>query len=51
MSETTGLYRGKHSSGMESAYVDKGVGKPFGIPRDQYEAKGYKPAYDKLPEK
>ena len=51
MTETTGVSRGKHSSGIEIAYVDKGVGNPIGIPRDQYEANGYKPSFDSLPEK
>lgn len=51
MSETTGVSRGKHSSGIEFAFVDKGIGKPLGIPREQYEAKGYQPPFDSLPEK
>ncbi len=51
MSEATGVYRMKHANGMEFAFIDKGVGKPIGIPRDQYEAKGYQPKYDSLPEK
>lgn len=51
MSEATGLYRSTHSSGMEIAFVDKGVGKPFGIPRDRYEAAGYQPPFENLPQK
>ena len=50
MSETKGLHRTKLPNGMEVAYVDKGVGKPIGVPRDRYEAQGYQPAFDKLPE-
>ncbi|WP_176473907.1 hypothetical protein [Actibacterium ureilyticum] len=51
MSEATGVYRTKAANGLEFAFIDKGVGKPIGIPRDQYETKGYKPTYDNLPEK
>jgi hypothetical protein len=51
MSETTGLYRSVHSSGMEIAFVDKGVGKPFGIPRENYEKNGYQPPFEQLPQK
>lgn len=51
MSEAKGVYRIKNANGMEFAFVDKGVAKPIGIPRDQYEAKGYQPKYDSLPEK
>ncbi len=51
MSEATGVYRTKHSSGMDIVFIDKGVGEPLGIPRDRYEAKGYQPPFDKLPEK
>lgn len=50
MSETKGLHRTKLPNGMEVAYVDKGVGKPIGVPRDRYEAQGYQPAFDTLPE-
>lgn len=50
MSETKGLHRSTLPNGMEVAYVDKGVGKPLGIPRDRYEQQGYEPAFDKLPE-
>lgn len=49
--ETKGLYRTTLPNGMEAAYVDKGVGKPFGIPRASYEEQGYKPDYEDLPEK
>lgn len=51
MSTTKGLYRTELANGMQVAYVDKGVGKPFGIPRDNYESQGYKPAFDSLPKK
>lgn len=51
MSEATGVSRTQLPNGMEFAYIDKGVGKPMGIPREQYDAKGYQPAYDELPEK
>lgn len=50
MSEVKGLYRQKHANGMEFAFIDKGVGKPFGIPRASYEQQGYAPKYDELPE-
>lgn len=50
MSDTKGLYRKTLPNGMEVAYVDKGVGKPFGLPRDRYEEQGYKPDFDTLPE-
>jgi len=51
MSQTTGLYRTTLPNGSEVAYVDKGVGKPFGILRDRYETEGYTPAFEELPEK
>ena len=51
MSEATGVSRGKAASGMEFAFIDKGIGKPIGIPRDQYESKGYQPPFESLPEK
>ncbi|WP_213546100.1 hypothetical protein [Vannielia litorea] len=51
MSEATGVYRTTHSSGMEVAFIDKGVGNPIGIPRERYESNGYKPAFDELPQK
>jgi len=51
MSNATGLYRTKHDNGMEIAFIDKGVGKPLGIPRDRYETSGYKPSWNELPEK
>lgn len=51
MSTTTGVYRTVHTNGMEIAFVDKGVGKPLGIPRERYEANGYQPPFDALPEK
>jgi len=49
MSDGTGVYRSTHSSGMEVAFVDKGLGKPIGIPRDRYEEKGYQPSFEDLP--
>ena len=51
MSEAKGLWKTTHPSGMEIAYIDKGVGSPLGIPRERYEANGYQPPFDKLPEK
>lgn len=40
------------ANGMEVAFVDKGMGTaPIGIPRDRYEAQGYEPPYENLPEK
>ena len=51
MSETKGVYKSTLPNGMEVAYVDKGVGKPLGIPRESYESNGYSPSYDDLPEK
>lgn len=50
MSDNIGISRAIHSSGIEIAFIDKGTGKPFGIPREQYEAKGYQPPYESLPE-
>jgi len=50
MSEATGVYR-TEKSGMEIAFVDKGIGNPIGIPRERYEANGYKPPFEKLPKK
>ena len=46
-----GLHRATLPNGMEVAYIDKGVGKPLGIPRDRYEEQGYEPAYEELPVK
>lgn len=51
MAETTGVYRTVLDNGMEVAYVDKGIGKPLGLPRNVYEEKGYAPSYEDLPEK
>jgi hypothetical protein len=45
------LYRTALANGMEVAYVDKGVGKPFGLTRDLYERSGYQPPFDELPKK
>jgi len=50
MSEAKGVYR-TTASGMEVAFIDKGIGSPIGIPRERYEESGYKPAFDALPEK
>ena len=50
MSEAKGVYR-TTANGMEVAFIDKGIGNPIGVPRDRYEANGYKPAFDSLPEK
>ncbi len=51
MSEATGVYRTVHTSGMEIAFIDKGVGTQIGIPRDRYEANGYQPPFESLPQK
>ncbi|SMX45323.1 hypothetical protein [Actibacterium lipolyticum] len=51
MSETSGVNRTKLANGLEFAFIDKGVGKLIGIPREQYEANGYQPPFESLPEK
>ena len=51
MAETKGLYRTTLPNGMEVVYVDKGMKNPLGMTRENYEAAGYEPAYDKLPQK
>lgn len=50
-SMTKGVYRTTLPNGTEVAYVDKGDGKTIGLMRDRYESQGYKPVFDKLPEK
>ena len=50
MTETKGVYRSKLPNGTEVAFVDKGVGKPFGLMRDRYEEQGYQPRFEDLPE-
>ncbi|MEM9318540.1 MAG: hypothetical protein AAGA70_05995 [Pseudomonadota bacterium] len=51
MSDTKGVHRSRLPNGAEVAFVDKGVGKPFGIMRDRYEEQGYQPPFDELPER
>lgn len=46
-----GVYRTKLPNGSEVAYVEKENGKTIGVMRDRYEAQGYTPSYEELPEK
>lgn len=45
-----GVYRTKLPNGAEVAYIDKGNGKTIGVMRDRYEAQGYVPAFEELPQ-
>lgn len=51
MSDAKPLYRTTLPSGIEVAYVDKGLTNPLGLTRELYEKAGYTPAFDDLPRK
>ena len=48
---SNGLYRTTLPNGSEVAYVEKAEGQTIGLLRDRYEAQGYTPAFEELPEK